>query len=28
VVLESAGGIFSHKKGVPLQPGIKEDGHA
>jgi hypothetical protein len=27
-VLESAGGIFSRKKGAPLQPGIKEDGHA
>jgi len=28
VVLESAGGIFSRKKGAPLQPGEKEDGHA
>jgi hypothetical protein len=28
VVLESAGGIFSRKKGVPLHPGEKEDAHA
>ena len=28
VVLESAGGLFSRKKGAPLQPGIEEDGHA
>ena len=28
VVLESAGGLFSRRKGALLQPGEKEDGHA
>jgi hydrophobe/amphiphile efflux-1 (HAE1) family protein len=28
VVLESAGGLFSRKKGAPLQPGKKENSHA